>query len=77
MNTLDSYSAILYKAENFIYFLCLSSSTRRIARKGSTLKGKNLLSVGANFSIRVDPFSKETKKVLTQLPPQKVYSFAR
>ena len=44
----------------FAFLFCLPSE------KGSTLKGKNLLPVGANFPFRVDPFLEGTCYVSKQ-----------
>ena len=46
------------------------------SEKGSTLKGKNLLPVGANSSLLEWTFSKGSKTILTELSSLKVYSLS-
>ena len=62
--------------------LVVSSSKPMVSRKivvldkAISLKGKNLLPKGANsFLLKWTPFKRETKTMLTELPPLKVYQF--
>ena len=42
MDILDRFSATIYKADNFCYFLLKFLHTKVLLKKGHTLKGKNL-----------------------------------
>ena len=57
-DSLGSLLAIVYKGANFMTS-CFLSCTSNPFRKGSTLKGKNLLPLGAKFvPFTLDPFQK-------------------
>ena len=47
LDALDTFIAIYSKGDNFYYFLFVSQYIRSLL-KGPTVKGKNLLPVGAN-----------------------------
>ena len=48
--------------------------SKPLLKKGSTLKGKNLLPLGANsFLLEWTPFQKGGKTILTELSSLKVY----
>ena len=53
LHTFGRFLAILYKAENFCDFFIALQHARFPLKRGSTLKGKNLLPLGANSFLRV------------------------
>ena len=57
LDTLDRFYAISAKGDNFCDFLFSFQYTKSLLKKGSTLKGKNLLPRGANsFLLDWTPF---------------------
>ena len=48
MDTFGRFSAIIYKGDNFLDFLLCFPVHAVLSEKGSTLKGKTLLTRGAN-----------------------------
>ena len=75
MGTLGRLAAILYKGDNFVFFVRVPVH-QTASEKESTQKGKNLLPRGANsFLFEQTPFQKGIKEVLKELPPLKAYRF--
>ena len=73
LDTQGRFSAIFTNGGNFCVFLFAFLCAKPSHRKGSTLKGKNLLLRSKFFPFRVDPLlTRETKTFLTQLPPSEV-----
>ena len=57
-------------------FLSAFLHTKHFLKKGSTIKGKNLVPFRANLPVTVDPFLPGRQKAIwTELPPLKVYLF--
>ena len=74
MGILDRFSAILYKT--ILVTSCLPLVHQVSSKKGSTLKGKNLLPMGAySFLLEYTRFQKRGKIILKALPALKMYPF--
>ena len=70
------FSVTFYKGDNFCDFLLIFLYTNPLLKKGSALKGKNLLPKGANsFLLEQTPFQKGGKRILTELPSLQKHQF--